>query len=81
VVTRKNEAALKRGVRERRETAVTCRIGNRGTRRETIPLKMVTVCAGTSWEKATRKEICRGMVPLTEVSLEKRGSAPAGMCG
>jgi hypothetical protein len=29
----------------------------------------VTVCAGSSCEKATRKEICRGIEPLTDVKL------------
>ena len=75
-MTRNKEAALRRGVRERRKSPMTWRRGNRGTRRETIPLKSVTVCAGTSWEKAMRKEICRGMVPLTEVSLEEQQSTP-----
>jgi len=35
-----------------------------------MPRKSVTVCAGTSWENATRKEICKGIVPLIEVRLE-----------
>ena len=48
MLTRRKEAELKRGVRDRRKTPMTCRRGNRGTRRETIPRKSVTVCAGTS---------------------------------
>ena len=48
VETRRNEAMLRRGVSERRKTAITCRIGKRGTRREMMPLKRVTVWAGTS---------------------------------
>jgi hypothetical protein len=34
-----------------------------------MPRNSVTVCAGTSWEKATRKEICKGIVPLIVVRL------------
>jgi hypothetical protein len=34
-----------------------------------MPRKRVTVCAGTSCEKATRKEICKGIVPLMDVKL------------
>lgn len=45
------------------------RRGKRGTRRERMPLKRVTVCAGMSWENAIRKEIWRGMVPLIELRL------------
>lgn len=45
--------------------------GNRGTLKDKIPRKSVTVCAGTSCEKATRKEICKGIVPLMDVKLEE----------
>lgn len=34
-----------------------------------MPLKRVTVWVGTSWEKAIRKEIWRGMVPFIELRL------------
>ena len=34
-----------------------------------MPRKRVTVCAGTSCEKATRKEICKGMLPFMLVKL------------
>lgn len=34
-----------------------------------MPLKRVTVWAGTSWLKATRKLIWRGIVPAIVVSL------------
>ena len=44
-------------------------MGNRGTLKERIPLKRVTVWAGTSWLKATRKDIWSGIVPATGVSL------------
>jgi hypothetical protein len=47
-VTRRKEAMLNTGVRERKETVMTWIRGNRGTRRETIPRKSVTVCAGRS---------------------------------
>jgi hypothetical protein len=43
-----------------------------------MPRKSVTVCAGTSCEKATRKEICKGMVPLMVVSLQKCQHIPSG---
>jgi len=66
---RKKEADERRGVRERRVMVRMWRRGKRGTRREMMPRKRVTVCAGTSWEKAIRKEIWRGMVPLIEVKL------------
>lgn len=47
----------------------TWRRGKRGTRRERIPRKRVTVCVGMRLENATRKDVCRAMVPLIEVSL------------
>lgn len=65
-----NDAALRTGINARMETAATWRRGNRGTRREMIPLNRVTVCAGRSCENATRKEICSGMVPLIVVNLQ-----------
>ena len=68
-MTRMKLAMLNSGVRASRKTASTCRSGNRGTRRETMPLKRVTVCAGTSWEKATRKDIWSAIVPLMVVKL------------
>ncbi len=46
-----------------------CRSGNRGILRDTIPRNRVTVCVGTSWENATRKDIWREMVPLMVVKL------------
>lgn len=35
-----------------------------------IPRKRVTVCAGTSWLKATRNAICTGMVPAMTVKVQ-----------
>jgi hypothetical protein len=72
------EARVRRGVNVRRRMRRVWRRGKRGTRRERSPLKRVTVCVGTSWEKAMRKEICRGMVPLMEVRLYLRGKWLAG---
>ena len=69
MVTSRKEAMLSRGVRERIVTARMWIRGKRGTRKETTPRKRVTVCAGRSCEKATRKEIWRGMEPLMDVRL------------
>lgn len=63
------EEAERRGVRDRRVTVRVWRRGKRGTRRERRPLKRVTVWEGTSWEKAMRKPVWRGMVPLIVVKL------------
>src|SRR5687768_9634187 len=68
-MARKKEAAESIGVRESKVTRPTWSKGNRGTRRERIPRKRVTVWAGTSWLKATRKEIWRGIVPAMGVNL------------
>ena len=68
-VANRKDAALSKGVRDRRKTPRMCRSGNLGTRRDMMPRNRVTVCAGTNWEKATRNEICKGMVPLMEVKL------------
>lgn len=70
-MTRSNEAALRSGVKDRITTVSMCMSGNRGTLKDTIPRKSVTVCAGTNCEKATRKEICKGIVPLMDVKLEE----------
>lgn len=71
IVARRKAAALNRGVRERRKTPRICRSGNLGTRRDMMPRNRVTVCEGTSWEKATRNEIWRGIVPLMDVNLRR----------
>lgn len=44
--------------------------GNRGTRNDNMPRNKVTVWAGTSWLKATRKDIWSGMVPLIVVNVQ-----------
>jgi len=69
LVTKRIEAALSTVVSERMMIVSTWMSGKRGTRRDTMPRKRVTVCAGTSCEKATRNEICRGMLPLMLVKL------------
>lgn len=69
MLAKKKDAAERRGVRERVRMARRCRRGKRGTRSEMMPRKRVTVCAGTSCEKATRKEVWRAMVPLIVVRL------------
>lgn len=71
IVASRKAAALSSGVSDRRKTPRMWRSGNRGTRRDMMPRNRVTVCAGTSWEKATRNEICKGIVPLIEVNLEE----------
>ena len=71
VRTRKREADERSWRSVRRVTRMMWRRGKRGTRREMMPRKRVTVWAGTSWEKATRKEIWRAMVPLMEVKLRE----------
>ena len=38
-----------------------------------MPRNSVTVCAGISCEKATRNEICKGMVPAIIVRLKTDG--------
>lgn len=70
-VANRKDAALSKGVRDRRKTPRMCRSGNLGTRRDMMPRNRVTVCAGTNWEKATRNEICKGMVPLMEVKVQR----------
>jgi len=67
--TRKSEAELRSGVIDSSTIVSTWRSGNRGTRIDTIPRNNVTVWVGTSWENATRNEICNGIVPLTDVKL------------
>ena len=66
---RRTDAVVRSGVRERSKTARMWMRGKRGTLRETMPLKRVTVCVGTSWEKAIRKADCRATVPLMLVRL------------
>ena len=68
-IARKRDALVSSGVRESTATNPRYRRGNRGTRRDKIPLNKVTVCAGTSWLKATRKEICTGIVPAIVVKV------------
>lgn len=69
VKARRREAELRRRMIASIVMRRMWRRGKRGTRREMMPRKRVTVWAGTSWEKATRKEIWRAMVPLMEVRL------------
>jgi hypothetical protein len=45
-------------------------MGKRGTRSERMPRKSVTVCVGIRLLKATRKEVCKPMVPLIDVRLD-----------
>lgn len=56
-MARKKEAEVRSGVKARRVTRRTYSVGNRGTLIEIMPRKRVTVCAGTSWEKAIRNDI------------------------
>ena len=69
-MARKRAAELRIGVRVRAKTAMMWMSGKRGTRREMMPLKRVTVWEGRSWENATRKAIWRGMLPFMVVNLE-----------
>lgn len=67
--TRKRDVMLRSWKMKSMRIVRRWRRGKRGTRRESMPLKRVTVCVGTSWEKAIRKDVCRGMVPLIELRL------------
>jgi hypothetical protein len=56
-MARKKDAEVRSGVKARRVTARRYIKGKRGTRNDIMPRKSVTVCAGTSWENAIRKDI------------------------
>lgn len=56
------------------------RIGKRGTRSERMPRKSVTVCVGIRLLKATRKEVCKPIVPLIDVRLNTGQSGGLQSC-
>lgn len=64
-----SEAELNRRVSVRTVIRRRWSSGKRGTRRDMMPLKRVTVCVGIKFENATRKEVCKAIVPLMEVRL------------
>jgi uncharacterized membrane protein len=68
---RKREAELRSGVRVRANMVMMWMSGNRGTRRDTMPLNSVTVWDGRSCEKAIKKAIWSGIEPFMVVKLEQ----------
>lgn len=66
---RKRDALLSRRVVVRMVIRRTWRSGKRGTRRERMPRNRVTVWVGMRLENATRKEVCRAIVPFMDVRL------------